>query len=296
MDWDFKDLLAKHQIDPRTVLVLRHTPKRAPRLREWLPWLAAVRPAVYNAYQQTQSKRVEKRMKNAKYVASFIGHDPAKALFVGLYKRHGQKLQAPEKLRSVPAVKELERSYGGHIKTRKQLWFDLRLREDFLGQWKGKLEIEWPGKEINWHRFADRAVFKVLAIHEESLLSEKPPNSYRKWDLQWDQLKLLPESWKAQLRSWRGIYYIFDVSDGKGYVGKASGRQNLLGRWINYADSGDGGNRKLRGRDHRNFRFSILELVGDMEEETVEEREQNWMSRLRTRTRTHGLNLPERDY
>lgn len=137
----------------------------------------------------------------------------------------------------------------------------------------------------------------MAAIHEESLLVEKPPSSYREWNLQWDRLKLLPESWKAHLRVWRGIYYIFDVSDGKGYVGKASGRQNLLGRWINYADGGDGGNQKLRGRDPRNFRFSILELVpGDLEEETVEEIEQNWMLRLGTRTRTHGLNLPELDY
>jgi hypothetical protein len=91
------------------------------------------------------------------------------------------------------------------------------------------------------------------------------------------------------LSGWCGIYYIFDISDGTGYVGKASGSQNLFGRWLNYADSGDGGNLKLRGRDPGNFRFSILELVpGDMEDETVEWREQNWMLRLRTRTRTHG--------
>lgn len=150
MDWDFKDLLAKEQIDPRTVLVLRHTPKRAPRLRELLPWLAADHPALYNAYQQTQSRKVEKRMKAATYVASFIGHAPASALFVGLYKRHGQKARNTEEIRSEPSVKELE-SFGHHIKKRKHLWFDLRLREEFFGQWKGKLVIEWPGKEINWH-------------------------------------------------------------------------------------------------------------------------------------------------
>jgi hypothetical protein len=50
MDWDFKDLLAKHQIDPQAVLLLRHTPKES-RLRKVLPWLAAGEPAVFNAYQ-----------------------------------------------------------------------------------------------------------------------------------------------------------------------------------------------------------------------------------------------------
>jgi len=39
MSLDFKDLLAKHQIDPQTVLILRHTPEQ-PRLRRVLPWLA----------------------------------------------------------------------------------------------------------------------------------------------------------------------------------------------------------------------------------------------------------------
>jgi hypothetical protein len=295
MDLNFKDLLNKHQIDPRVVLVLRHTPT-VPRLRKVFLSLAARRPAVFNAYQQTQREDVENEMKNATYVASFIGHAPGSALFIGLYQRHGQELRTADQIRSEPSVQELE-SYGCSAETRSRLWFDLRLREDFCRDWMGRLTIQWPGKEINWHRVADRAVFRVTAIHAESLLSKEPPDSYREWDLQWDDLKLLPESWKTKLRGWCGIYYIFDVWDGRGYVGKASGAQNLLGRWLNYADSGDGGNLKLRGRNPLNFRFSILELVpGDMEDGDVGKREQNWMLRLRTRTRAHGLNLPELDY
>ncbi|MGC1661265.1 MAG: GIY-YIG nuclease family protein [Candidatus Acidiferrales bacterium] len=196
----------------------------------------------------------------------------------------------------MPSVQELE-SHGHPTETKSRLWFDLRLRPDFFEQWKGKLTIKWPGREINWHRFADRAVFKITAIHAQSLLNNQPPDSYRDWDLEWDQLKLLPESWRTKLRARCGIYYIFDVSDGRGYVGKASGKQNLLGRWMDYADSGDGGNQKLRGRDPLNLRFSILELIPeDMEGGEVERHEQSWMLRLRTRTRTHGLNLPELDY
>jgi len=293
MDWDFKDLLTKHNIDAKTVLVLRHTPPE--RLRKVFPWLASQRPAAYNAYQQTQGAIVERRMINSTYVASFIGHAPKTALFAGLYERHGQDVKPPDQIRSQPAVQELE-SYGLGGETQSRLWFDLRLREDFFGQWRGKLVIQWPGSEINWHRIANEADFKILAIHEKSVLTEEPPDSYREWDLRWDQLKLLPESWQEKLRGWCGIYYIFDASDGKGYVGKASGADNLLGRWQNYADCGDGGNVKLRGRDSTNFRFSILELVPeDLGDGDIERREQNWMVRLRTRTVTHGLNLPELD-
>jgi hypothetical protein len=38
---------------------------------------------VYNAYQQTQGPRVEKQMLQASHVASFIGDEPGRALFVG---------------------------------------------------------------------------------------------------------------------------------------------------------------------------------------------------------------------
>jgi hypothetical protein len=54
-------------------------------------------------------------------------------------------------------------------------------------------------------------------------------------------LKMLPTRWRARLSEWRAIYYIFDTSDGKGYVSSACGGENLLGRWENYGASGHGG-------------------------------------------------------
>jgi hypothetical protein len=60
------DLLVGKGIDPRQVLVFRHRPRDS-ELRRVLPWLAAERPAVFNAYQQTQGERVEKAMRGAGY-------------------------------------------------------------------------------------------------------------------------------------------------------------------------------------------------------------------------------------
>jgi len=54
-------LLIEGNIDPREVLVMRHRPYE-PELRKVLPWLAAEKPDVFNAYQQTQGKKVEKAM------------------------------------------------------------------------------------------------------------------------------------------------------------------------------------------------------------------------------------------
>ena len=66
--------------------------------------------------------------------------------------------------------------------------------------------------------------------------------------------------------------------------------ENLLGRWLNYAASGHGGNRLLRQRDPQHFRFTILERVSpDMYAEDVIRLESTWKERLHTRA-PHGLN------
>ena len=78
------DLFAAHGIDPKSILIFRHRPTE-PKLFKALPRLAEERPDQYNAYQQTQSLVVENAMKSVRYVASFIGHQPGKALFIGLY-------------------------------------------------------------------------------------------------------------------------------------------------------------------------------------------------------------------
>ena len=78
-------LLTGKGIDPRGVLVLRHRPTE-PRLNDVMPWLAAEKPEVFNAYQQTQGEKLERAMTGAKYVASFLGREPGRALFVELYE------------------------------------------------------------------------------------------------------------------------------------------------------------------------------------------------------------------
>ena len=114
-----------------------------------------------------------------------------------------------------------------------------------------------------------------------------------KWEdilLTWEQLSLLPTSWKLKLSEWPAIYYIFDTSDGKGYVGSAYGETNLLGRWLGYAAQGDGGNRLLRKREPKNFRFSILPCVSlGTDAAEIIRIESSWKERLHTR-QPYGLN------
>ena len=284
----FNDLLKSADIDPKEVLILRHRPKE-PGLRKVLPWLANERPDVFNAYQQTQSPKAEKAMTRAKYVASFIGNAPGKALFIGLYKKGKSKPLTREQFWKVPAYIELKKfgMLGMSGERAMTLWFDLAPL-DFRSDWKGKLIVTWPGIERSWCRWAANNQLRICSIVEDSILDREMPH-WTQITVSWTELGVLPKKWRDALRQWRGIYFILDVSDGKGYVGAAYGDENLLGRWQNYAKSGHGGNKRLRERKAENLRFSILQRVSpDMESGEVQSLEASWKDRLHTRT--FGLN------
>jgi hypothetical protein len=291
---NFNDLLTRENIDPAHVLVFRHRPHE-PGLNRVLPWLAAERPEVFNAYQQTQGARLEKtmaRMAGVGHVASFIGHHPGKALFVGLYSIDGARPLTFDEFWRVPAYVEMkEHGLKGWTKEdgrTEVLWFDLTPREVYA-HWKGKLTVGWPPPERSWWRRAHRNEFPVLAILEDSELDAAMPD-WDRIDLRWQELSALPAHWRRVLSQWRAIYYIFDTSDGRGYVGSAYGSDNLLGRWRNYAANGHGENRLLRGRDPKSFRFSILQRVSpDTEAAEVVRLEASWKDRLHTRS-PWGLN------
>ncbi len=292
-------LLSARGIDTtkKKVLVMRHTPQE-PELRKALPWLAAERPEVFNAYQQTQQPKVEKMLKGADYLVSCIGFrgKPTEALFIGVYKVDGYKLRSRDELLNSSAELTLQELAGKEFFSTVHdiLWFDLKIDDSVYPEWKGKLIIKWsaPKAFAQWCDPKKPDRFSVKAILEESTLDKEMPE----WNaliLSWYELKNLPTRWIDKLSEWRGVYFIFDAEDGNGYVGSASGKDNLFGRWKNYADTGDGGNVLLRKpRKPDKFLFSILELVSrNAEPNAVRFLENNWKDRLHTRKEFGGLNV-----
>jgi len=289
---NFNDLLLGKNINPEQVIILRHRPYE-PQLNKVLPWLAAMKPDLFNAYQQAQGEKLEKVihiLEKTGYVASFIGREAGKALFVGLYAIKGSKPITYDEYWSIAANSELKTfgMVGFQGERQSILWFDLELI-DFYPSWKGKLIVDWPPPERSWWRRAHRNEMPIFAIHEDSVLEADMPE----WDtinFSWEELSVLPTRWKSLLSQWRGIYYIFDTFDGKGYVGSAYNDNNILGRWLNYAVSGHGGNRLLRKRNPRNFQFTILQRVSpDMISSDVIRLESTWKERLHSR-KPFGLN------
>jgi hypothetical protein len=285
------DLLREKGIETQSdVLVMRHTPKE-PDLNRNLPSLAETRPDLFNAYQSTQgNKTKEDQLKKAKYLASFIGHERHKAIFVGLFKvGEGWKLDFVNYWRD-SAHLELKR-YGmkGFTGKRKAvLKFPLDEMKAFQ-DWKGKLIIDWPGSHLAWSRWMKDNKFSVCALLEESKLAKAMPD----WtEIVWryDELKKLPQSWEDRMSQWRGIYFIFDRGCNKGYVGSAYGAENIIGRWRQYGKTGHGGNKYLRKCKSENLRFSILEIDSHIRPPAeIIEKESSWKARLHTRY-PQGLN------
>ena len=170
------------------------------------------------------------QMEKTGYVASFMGGEAGKALFVGLYSINSSKLITYNEFWNITANIELKAlgmigSQGN--KRNSILWFDL-LPTGFYPSWKGKLIVSWPGQERSWWRRAHRNELPIHAIHEDSVFEAEMPE----WDtitLSWEELRVLPTRLKSALSQWRGIYYIFDKSDGMGYVGSAYGEEDTSG-------------------------------------------------------------------
>ena len=284
-------ILISSGIDLSQVLVFRHRPWE-PSLNRVFDRLVTQRRDLFDCYQSTHAANTEAALRRAKYVVSFIRYRPKKALFVGLYANASQRNMSISEYQSRAKHQELM-SYGmgGHkASDGRQSVIEFELRQvEWHTEWSERLVIEWPGLERSWYRWADRNVFPVAAIAEQSCLIEPMPQ----WDeiaLDWNELATLPEHWKGALSHWRGIYLIIDQGDGMQYVGSAYGRDNILQRWTEYARTGHGGNKGLRQRDPNNFRFSILQRTSpDLPDSDVIELEGSWKRRLRSRV-PFGLN------
>ena len=203
-----------------------------------LPWLAIEKPKLFNAYQQTQGEKVEKAMQAAKFVASFLGREAGKALYVGIYRVAGWTKMTWQECARTPEMKELSNlgmtPFSSAVRPA-YLWFNLK-RTEFLEYWTGKLVVNWPGKELSWWRWADRNAFLVQTIHEESVLDAAMPD-WDKMNLTWEELQVLPKSWRTAIRQWRGIYFIFDNAWAGRRNGKSATRQRAHRRTLHQGTS-----------------------------------------------------------
>lgn len=98
--------------------------------------------------------------------------------------------------------------------------------------------------------------------------------------------------WKNALENVKGIYAITDISNGKIYIGSATGKNGIWLRWCSYAKGLTGDNKdfknivKEKGEDYikNNFTYAILEIF-DMKtkDDYIIRREHHWMKVFQTK-------------
>ncbi len=133
---------------------------------------------------------------------------------------------------------------------------------NLLGDLRNRLAIGWRSPR-NWRVSAAKAAaYPVLEI------ADAEPKRFPGFDaltLDYPQLQTVMRehryaAWRTALASVIGIYLITDTRDGRHYVGKADGAENLQQRWSEYSANGHGGNVELRGLDPSSFRLSVLRV------------------------------------
>ncbi|SFI42147.1 GIY-YIG catalytic domain-containing protein [Tindallia magadiensis] len=162
----------------------------------------------------------------------------------------------------------------------------------------GRLIVKYKNKSQNMIRRAESVIneCEVFEISNDTFDVDVFPG-YENIDLSWHELKsvVVRKDWKTALENQKGIYLITDVESGKRYVGSAYGESMLLGRWRNYIENGNGGNKDLKQLDFEyiksNFRYSILEIYkSTTDDKVIMKREQHWMKVLLTKDNRYGYN------
>lgn len=139
--------------------------------------------------------------------------------------------------------------------------FDLALSEQ-LSDLRNRLVIGWRSPRT-WRINATTAAgYPVMEIADAEPI---PFPGFDALVLDHPQLQAVMRehryaSWRTALASVVGVYLITDTRDGRHYVGKADGVENIRQRWNAYATNGHGGNVELRTLDRSTFRFSLLRV------------------------------------
>lgn len=207
-------------------------------------------------YQAIQSP---KRFQNVETIVSFLGEKGTNGVLLGCYQVGGnvpfREITRPKELFIGEAANEC-------------VFYDLKTT-DILAELKGRLVIDWGKGTINW---CQNGTTEKEILEIRPYVARLSFESYEKTVLSFDELheivmnETAHKEWEDKLSAVAGVYLITDTKTGRHYVGSASGKGGIWGRWSEYAHTKHGGNKRLvelidADADYcRHFQFSILEV------------------------------------
>lgn len=222
--------------------------------------LIAFRNGTFKEWQESQNKKNFER----EYIISLIYYKAHQWLFGGVYKSNGCKRKGQKYFYDTTLIENQKDLIGRVIIKYKKLF-----------------RQSYPLLETC---FAELIVGEIL--DKPSMIDEFP--GYNNVNIDYEVLKTIvntqESTWKNALSIMKGIYLITDKSNGKHYVGSATGEDRLWNRWSNYVNNGHGNNTSLREiiennsiEYAKNFKFSILEIAGmNIAEDLILQREAFW--------------------
>jgi len=228
----------------------------------------------FKDWQEFQNKKNFER----DYIFSLIYYKKDEWLFAGIYKRLG--------------LKRLSKKYKYETEL-------LDIGKDFIGRLIIKFEKKFRYCYVNMETYVEEFTISEI-LKQEHTIYLFPGYEYVR--VNYDFLKKIINSddqiWKTALKSVKGVYLITVKTNGKFYVGSATGKENIWGRWKNYVENGHGGNIELKkiinkkGIEYAsNFQFSILEIKNlNTDDDEVIKRENFWKEVLLLREFRYNKN------
>lgn len=210
-----------------------------------------------------QSVQTDSIFDNCTYILSFIADEGTKAKFVGAYEIASKTI-----LGEIRKTKELpDLGVSDFYKDEKDYYIQKEV--PILSDLKDRLIIDWGKSTRTWCQVLNKK--EIVEILPNGYVNNFP--GFDDVVISFDELKKIIDykdanrEWHKMLASVSGVYLILDTEEGKQYVGSASGKEGILGRWKQYAQNGHGDNRELmkvleNNASHcRKFQFSILRTL-----------------------------------
>ena len=134
MPLDRRDLLEKERLPPSKVMVMGQRPWEA-ELRRILPWLAAERPDVLNAYRQTHGPEAEKALMRADFPHPSSRKRARERFSWACIAGRDRNLSESNSFGPCRLMKELK-AFLTLEEPKTRTWFDLEPMQVF-SEWKG---------------------------------------------------------------------------------------------------------------------------------------------------------------
>lgn len=230
------------------------------------------------AFLKYQSAQKESRFGDVDYIVSFIGEDGGRARFVGVFR----------------IIAELPMD-DAHRTCNDDNYYYVMEDVDGFDDLKERVIVKWNNARA-WFQWYKN---EMEVIEVSPGLSYKPFTGYLEIQLSYDELLDIYRNkypdWKDALSAVYGIYVIYDKEKGQLYIGSATNKDGVWGRWKDYANNGHGGDKSLEAllkNDKNyayNFNFSLLAIMSKSStRQEVLDRETLYKNKFGTKI--HGLN------